>query len=227
MRRSKTNIYGNRDPREIPAYPPVEAARYIGLPLSTLRAWTRGQRGFEPIITLPPDSDGQLSFYNLVEAFVANGLRRKHSVPVQRLRRAVDSLSRLLPDSRHPLAELDLQTFARDVYLDEKGALVNLSRGGQLGVRRLLEDVLERVEKDVTGLAARLYPFTRPESLASPRVVVIDPRISFGRPVISGTGIPTAVIHERWKAGDSVSALAEDYHRKPEEIEEALRYEAA
>jgi uncharacterized protein (DUF433 family) len=34
-------------------------------------------------------------------------------------------------------------------------------------------------------------------------------------------------MHERWEAGDSVAVLAEDYDRTPEEIEEALRYEAA
>jgi uncharacterized protein (DUF433 family) len=227
MRKTTADIYGNQDPRELPAYPPVEAARYLGLPVSTLRAWTRGQRGFKPILTLPADSDGQLSFYNLVEAFVANGLRRKHSVPVQRLRRAVDSLSRLAPHSKHPLAELDLQTFARDVFLDESGAIVNVSRGGQLGVRELLQDVLERVERDVSGHVARLYPISRPESPISPRVIVIDPRIQFGRPVIAGTGIPTSVLRERWKAGDSVASLAEDYDRTTDEIEEALRYEAA
>jgi uncharacterized protein (DUF433 family) len=35
------------------------------------------------------------------------------------------------------------------------------------------------------------------------------------------------VIRDRWKAGDSVTSLAEDYDRPVEEIEEALRYEAA
>jgi uncharacterized protein (DUF433 family) len=43
----------------------------------------------------------------------------------------------------------------------------------------------------------------------------------------AGTSIPTAVLHERWKAGDSITDLAEDYDRPAAEIEEALRYEAA
>lgn len=225
MRRS-TNIYGNRDPRELPAYPVTEAAHYIDLPVSTLRAWIGGQRGFRRIINVPSSSDGQLSFYNLVEAFVVNGLRRKHGIPLQKLRRAVESLKSLAPESKHPLAELDLKTFARDLFLDSKGRLVNVSRGGQLGIHEILRPVLERVEKDVSGVT-RLYPLTRPDSTLSPKVIVIDPRIQFGRPVIAGTGIPTSVIRDRWKAGDSVSALAEDYDRKIEEIEEALRYEAA
>jgi len=61
----------------------------------------------------------------------------------------------------------------------------------------------------------------------APRLIAIDPTISFGRPVIAGSSIPTAVLHERWKAGDSIQELAEDYHRPVAEIEEAIRYEAA
>lgn len=55
--------------------------------------------------------------------------------------------------------------------------------------------------------------------------VVIDPRISFGRPVLAGSGIPTAVIAEQYKAGESVDELADDYGRKRLEIEEAIRCE--
>ena len=55
--------------------------------------------------------------------------------------------------------------------------------------------------------------------------VVIDPYVSFGRPVLVGTGIPTAVIAARYKAGESVDDLADDYGRSREEIEEAIRCE--
>jgi uncharacterized protein (DUF433 family) len=135
-------------------------------------------------------------------------------------------LRELHPDVRHPLADLDLATFARSIFVESADDVVNVSRGGQLGIHAVLAGVLQRVEKGPTG-ALRLFPLTRADVAKWPRLVVIDPRIAFGRPVIAGTGIPTAVIHERWKAGDSVVALAEDYDRTSEEIEEALRYEAA
>jgi len=226
MTRTGKRIYGDRDPREIPAYPLVEAARYAGVPLSTLRGWVGDRKGIPPVIELADDFRGQLSFYNLVEAFVLGGLRRKHKLPLQQLRRDLLTLRRLRPDVRHPLADLDLATFARSMFVDSPENVVNVSRGGQLGIHEVLAGVLQRVEKGPAG-ALRLYPITRADAEKSPRLVVIDPRIAFGRPVIAGTGIPTAVLHERWKAGDSVVALAEDYDRTPEEIEEALRYEAA
>jgi len=52
---------------------------------------------------------------------------------------------------------------------------------------------------------------------------IIDPYVYFGRPVLVGTGIPTAVIADRYKAGDSVDDLANDYGRQWLEIEEATR----
>ena len=58
--------------------------------------------------------------------------------------------------------------------------------------------------------------------------MVIDPRVSSGRPVLVGSGIPTAVIAERYKAGESIDQLADDYGRERldiEDIEEAIRCE--
>ncbi len=85
---------------------------------------------------------------------------------------------------------------------------------------------LERVEvKD--GRPVRLFPFTRDPEEASPRLVILDPRIRFGRPTLVGTGLPTDIIHERHQAGDSVAELADDYGIGAELIEEAIRYEGA
>jgi uncharacterized protein (DUF433 family) len=226
MSRTANQIYGDRDPREIPAYPLVEAARYARVPLSTLRAWVGQRKDVPPVIELPDDSHGQLSFYNLVEAFVLGSLRRAHTQPLQQLRRDLTTLRQLHPEIRHPFADLDLATFARNLFVQSPADVVNISRGGQLGLQAVLAGVLKRVEKGPTG-ARRLFPVTRADLEKSPSLVVIDPRVAFGRPVIVGTGIPTSVIHDRWKAGDSVAALAEDYDRTSEEIEEALRYEAA
>lgn len=217
----KKDIYGGADPRSLPAYPLVEAAHYLGLNASTLGAWFR-----EGALLLPDGDADQMSFWNLVEAFVLKGLREEHRMSLQRIRVAVEELRRLYPKLSHPLAQLDLAVLNRDLYADRDGFLVDASRGGQLGIRGVLKLYLSRVERGAGG-AIRLYPFTRPSLDETPRLVSIDPTVSFGRPVIAGTSIPTAVLRERWKAGDSIPNLSEDYDRPVAEIEEALRYEAA
>jgi uncharacterized protein (DUF433 family) len=88
-----------------------------------------------------------------------------------------------------------------------------------------MEAYLRRIERDHAGLAARLYPFTRKRSPDEPKAIVIDPRISFGRPILAGSGVPTAIVAERYKAGESIDELAEDYGRERLDIEEAIRCE--
>ncbi len=46
-----------------------------------------------------------------------------------------------------------------------------------------------------------------------------------GRPVLVGTGIPTAILAERYKAGESIDELALDYGCDRLQIEEAIRCE--
>ena len=220
------------DPRELPAYSIPESAHYLRVPHSTLRAWVACQvyrsngvtRSFRPIIALPDRRAPLLSFVNLVEAYILDALRREHEVSLQKVRKAITYLSQRL-DSRHPLVEQRFETDGVDLFIRHYGQLVNISQSGQLAMRQILEAYLRRVEWGEVGVVARLYPFTRKRSIDEPRAVVIDPRISFGRPVLAGSGIPTAVIAERYKAGESVDELADDYGRKRLEIEEAIRCE--
>jgi uncharacterized protein (DUF433 family) len=76
----------------------------------------------------------------------------------------------------------------------------------------------------VNGEPIRLYPFTRYPSDESPRLIVIDPQVRFGRPTVARTGMPVDVLFERYQAGDSVATLAEDYDLTTDEVEEAIRY---
>jgi len=209
-----------------------DAAHYLRIPRSTLRTWvagqpyrTNGRAGFfRPIIALPDDRLGLLSFINLVEVHVLDALRTQQQISLQKVRRALQYLEREL-HTPHPLAQQRFETDGVNLFVRRYGQLVNISESGQLAMRQLLEAYLRRVEHDEAGLVARLYPFTRKRSPDEPRAVVIDPRIAFGRPVLVGTGIPTAVVAERYKAGESVDDLAGDYGRGRLEIEEALRCE--
>jgi hypothetical protein len=41
--KEKIDLYGGKDPRELPAYGISEAAHYLQLPRATLRSWVLGQ----------------------------------------------------------------------------------------------------------------------------------------------------------------------------------------
>jgi len=229
---SKIDIYQGRDPRDIPAYTFADAASYLNIPLSTLRSWIRGyqyqtksgRKLFRPVFHLPEPKLPRLSYTNLVEAFVLGSLRRKHEIDLHKIRTAIASLENEF-GSRHPLAEHRFETNGIDIFVEKYGQLINVGRDGQLAMRNVLQDYLTRVEHDPAGKAARLYPFIRLNGTEQPRNVVINPYVSFGKPVITGTGLPTRVVAERYKAGDSIPQIARDYGRKEEEINDAIRYE--
>ena len=221
-----------RDLRDQPAYGIVEAAHYLGIPQATLRSWVMGRhyptetgkRFFKPIIELPDREHRLLSFVNLVEVHVLDALRRAHGVPLSHVRKSVDYLQNRL-GSKHPLAHEKFATDGVDLFVERFGKLMNITREGQLVIKELIEAYLQRVERDPVGIPIRLYPFTRERNPEEPRAIVIDPYVSFGRPVLAGTGIATTVIAQRYKAGESIAELAEDYGRSRSEIEEAIRCE--
>lgn len=224
--------YGGRDPRELPAYTLVEAGHYLSVAENTLRTWVYGRpypsRGgtkrTKPLI-VPADREKRLlSFVNLLELHVISGIRREHQIDMRKVRRAIDTLERKFK-SAHPLIEQDMVTDGTDIFVEELGELVNLSQEGQRAMRALLEAHLKRIERDEAGLAIRLFPFTGRPSPDAPRLVSIDPRVAFGRPVIAGTRVPTSEIAERFKAGDSFEDLLKEYDCAPAEIQEALRCE--
>jgi uncharacterized protein (DUF433 family) len=229
---SELDIYGGSDPRELPAYRFVDAAKYLNIPSPTLRSWIKGyyykikggRRFFKPILSLPDPNIPLLSYTNLVEIFVLSSLRRKHRIDLHKIRVAIRSLENQF-GSRHPLAEHRFETNGIDIFVEKYGQLINVGRDGQLAMRQVLHNYLTRVEHDPSGKAARLYPFIRLNGTEQPKNIVINPYVSFGKPVITGTGLPTRVVAERYKAGDSIPQIARDYGRKEEEIDDAIRYE--
>lgn len=229
-RRITSSVYGT-DAREIPNYGIAEGARYLGLPVATLRSWilgrsyptASGERTWPPLIELPDRKVPQLSFMNLVEASAMATIRRRHRIRMPAVREAIRYLKKSL-DLPHPLAER-LETDGIDLFISKYGQLINLSQAGQLGIRECLEAHLQRVEHDSEGLAVRLFPWSRAERFDSPKIITIDPLVAFGKPIVVGTGIRTHVLASRLRAGDSISEIRNDYGLKEDQIEEAIRYE--
>lgn len=232
MVRMRLQVDLGQDPRELPAYGIVEAAHYLQIPPATIRSWVvgryyptqSGKRFFKPIIVLPDKERPLLSFINLVEAHILDAIRRQHEIQLQKIRAALEYLNSRFP-SKHPLADQKFETDGLDLFVEKYGKLINISQAGQLAVRKLIQTYLSRIERDAKGIPISLYPFTRRRVLDEPKAIVIDPYVSFGRPVLVGTGIATAIVAERYKAGESMDDLADDYGRQRSEIEEAIRCE--
>ena len=215
----------DEDFRDSQAYSIPEVAHYLNIPESTIRYWVTGKNTYQPVIV--PASCGTptlLSFYNLIESHILGTITKEYKVRLQNVRSAIDYLNKKFKKP-HPLLRHDFETDGSSLFIEHLGQLINISQDGQQAMKELLNAALQRIEYDKDGLPQKLYPFTHSEFSESPKIIVIQPGLAFGRPVIAGTGIPTEIIAERCKAGDSVKELAFDYERTQEEVEEAIRCE--
>jgi uncharacterized protein (DUF433 family) len=61
----------------------------------------------------------------------------------------------------------------------------------------------------------------------APRLIMIDPAVSFGRPILVSRGIRTSTIVGRIDAGEEPNDIARDYGLQLDEIDAALFYERA
>jgi uncharacterized protein (DUF433 family) len=105
-------------------------------------------------------------------------------------------------------------------------SILNVSRRnnfGQYEMPQIVDTFLERIEYDKNTY--RFYPFVREMSAKEPKLIVINPKVGFGKPVIAGTGLSTAVIASRFNARDSIPDLAQEYGLSAAQIEEAIRWE--
>ncbi len=222
---AKRNRIQLDDILELPNYSPAEAARYFHIAPSTLEYWTEVNR---PLVVLPSIRPKLLSFKNLVEFYVLEGLRRE-GLKTRDIRIAIEYLLEH-EESRHPLADFDLRTLSRRHLVFCRGKhTLNATLGGQYEIAEWVMPYLKRVDREPNGQAKRIFPFLTKAQIGAntepPRSVLIDPNVCFGLPVLAGSRITTGFIASRYRGGDSLMAIAKSYDRPVAEIKEAIEWE--
>lgn len=206
----------------LPAYQVGDAGRYAQTTVQTVGYWH--YRGGDLGPALPgPERRKPLSYLQLVEvAFVATF--RALGVSLQRIRRAHEYAAQSL-QSEYPFVEYRWQTEGRHMLLDLKEVeyeplfddLVILGdEHGQEAWKPLLGDRFAQF--DYEQELAIIWHVAGHESS-----VVIDPRVSFGAPTVSG--VPTWAIRGRYRAGESVNDIVDDFAITETQVNDALRFE--
>ncbi len=216
------------------AYTVTQAARLAGTSPQNVSRWLRGyaapghrmapvfgkQRGKEPL---------SISFLELAEIIVVARFRQpddlgRRRISLERLRRAHEFARRQF-DLDYPLASLKLRLEGGHILhefdaAEPDGAALALDLHGQWVLPLPVRSALDLFEYE-DGLASRWFPLGRNTP------IVVDPRVGAGRPVIVGTGVTVDVIHNRFKAGESIKSIAKDFEVETSAVEQALRYTAA
>lgn len=206
----------------LPAYTTVEAARFAETKPRTVAYWHYG-RGTR----VGPALSGKkryapLSYLQLVEvAFVASF--RQRGVPLQRIRKARDYVAKVF-GAEFPFLQYEFKTEGLHILMDaasfdpEFEDLIVADEAGQMAWERIM---LERFDQfDYEGdLAVRWHP--RGRNIP----IVIDPRISFGAPILEQTGIPTWVMKGRFEAGETTEEIEADFGVTEDDLRYALEFE--
>ncbi len=219
------------DPVKTGTYSISEAARCISAPYSTISRWAVGPGTRASLLNIPSKKPNLISFMNLTELHLLCTIRREHKISTQKIFSAIEYLKKYgksEDEKNYPpvCSRLHVYRDRRDLFVRHLGVLAETSRSGQIAMHDLIGLALDRIELDEKGHPAKFYPFTRYSIRENPpRKIVIDPQISFGRPVISGTGISMNIVAGRYKDGESIRSLSKDYGCSTQDIEEAIRVE--
>jgi uncharacterized protein (DUF433 family) len=222
----------------VPLYSATEAARYLDVPVSTLRTWAHGYKrrpeGRRPVVgraivtTLRPDAGASVPFIGLAEAHALAGIRRA-GVPLQRIRPALDVLQRELGID-HALASKALYTDGAEVLYDyaethgdspeaRSARELVVVRHGQRVFNEVVESYLQRVEFAPDDQWAQQIHLPRYQHAD----VVVDPHRSFGAPIFAQGGVRLETVLGAFKAGADIDALTAEYGVPTNELLDVLR----
>lgn len=206
--------------------PGISPARHVSR--NTVARWLRGYEHGEAGYSEPlwnadftnDDDQIELSFRDLIELRFVKAFRDL-GVGLKTIRdcyrRAVDEVC----DDR-PFSTQRFRTDGKTIFLDitEKdhdGRMIDLRRRQQV-FRTIIEPSLRDLEFDASAVA-RWFPLGIRQ-----RSVVIDPKRSFGRPIVQ-RGVPTEILLEAVKVEGSIDAVASLYEVSKSEIRAALEFE--
>ncbi|HEX4542498.1 MAG TPA: DUF433 domain-containing protein, partial [Candidatus Acidoferrum sp.] len=205
------------------AYGIPEAAVYLKVPYTTLRYWLTGFGKQSPIIVPAESGPTRLSFLNLLECHALAAMRKMYDLKLPKVRSALRKVSKDFPQP-HPLISEVFLTDRKDLFIERMGQTINVSQPHNQLSLDFYRMHLERLEIDPKGF--RFFPFVVEPKPSEPKTIEINPMVGFGKPIIAGTGISTAIIASRFNARESIAALTEEYGCTPEQIEEAIRWES-
>ena len=212
-------------------YTVPEASRLTGIPVSKIRRWLAGyhyrshddEHRSAPLWTPEVPKFGskvEFSFRDLMELrFVNLFLERGSSL--QAIRRAIEKAVEYIGVER-PLSTQRFRTDGRTIFLEiaeETGedVLFDLKRD-QYAFHRMVAPSFRDIEFE-KGLPARWWPDTEAKG------IVLDPRRSFGKPIVARHGVPTAALAGAYKVRRSFKLVGIDYDLPEKAVRDAVAFE--
>ena len=163
----------------------------------------------------------EIPFIGLAEGMVGAAFRRS-GVSMQHIRRALLSIQDEI-GLEHALASKGLYTDGAQILYDfatkegeEKLAGLTIVVSRQRVFAPVIKDYLKRITYAGDGWAQRM-------KLPISDRLLVDPKRAFGQPIFVDGGVRLEDVLDRFKAGDSMSAVAHDFGVPVKDVEEVIR----
>lgn len=218
-------------------YPLARAAKLVNSDLRTVRRWLKGyswkyrdgRKGSGPLWRLQYAGDEDLGaeqvlgFQDLLELRTVSKFVQQ-GVSLRVVRATIEVAREYLGD--YPLHSHGFVTDGRKIFLEaveragEDSKLLDLSRR-QFAIDAVIRPgLLFGIEYDKSAHAVRWYPN------AKQRLIVLDPRVRFGVPIIAGAGVPTDTLSAAYLAeGKDFGRVARLYRVTPQAVKAAVAFE--
>ena len=221
---------------DIPMYDATIVGRLVGLSRGRVSRWLRGynytysvgssnelKSGHkDPVVKRVRDEESIFaSFLDLIDLlFVKKFL--DYGVSLQRIRKALNEAETLI--GGHHFAQRNFFTDGKNIYLqvkDNADALLELLSGGQWVIAPIIKQLAHQIEFDQpTGYAKKWYP------LGPNGLIVLDPRITFGKPSIVDRGTATTNIYDLYIGEDeNVDNVCSWMNLNTQEVDAAVKFE--
>ena len=229
---NKTN--GLLEILDAPSYSIAEAARLTGLSKWRVSSYLRGYKtqyrtGTQiktvdkpQIVEQSYSESTYASFLDIADLLIVKGLRRRN-FSLQFLRSALEE-AKVELGTPH-FARSTFYTHTDEIILDlpQKGYMIKLLSGKQSVMPPIIEKLSQKLDfEDVTefGFAQRFYPLGKGEP------IVVDPQIAFGRPTITGLGIPTNNIYDLFLGeGKKIEPVSQWFEISASKVQTAVQFE--
>ena len=212
-------------------YPLRQAARLVGTNADAVRRWLlgykRGRQEYEPL--WQPELKGAelgeavISFRDLLELRMVAAFA-EHGVSIRVIRATAD-YARQAFSTDYPLTARRFLTDGKTIFLEAvkaagEGEMMDVPKR-QLVFSSIIRPSLYMGIEYIGDRARRWFPLG-----GSSKVVVLDPNVQFGTPILASAGIPTDALHAAFLAeGRDRKAVARIFSVTPQEVDAAVRFE--
>jgi uncharacterized protein (DUF433 family) len=218
-------------------YPLHQAARLVGADARNVRRWLAGyswkykdgRSSSGPLWNLQYAQDEDLarervlSFRDLLELrtvarFIEQG------VPLRVIRATIEAATEYL--GQYPLQSRRFLTDGKRIFMEAVERAGADARLLDIRKRQFVLDavirpsLIEGIEYGDGGSAQRWFPVPKA------RVIVLDPRVQFGEPIIANAGVPTDTLYAAFLAeGKDRARVAKLYQVTPRDVSAAVQFE--